>query len=97
MQLLHCQLLSSCQFESTIPPAAQFPLSQTQQGDLVGHHKGKFEKFSRPSCEPLYARNNSRLKQETLIYKYFPTPSFHTKAQENADFRLYTPEARLPF
>jgi hypothetical protein len=37
VQLLLCLLLSSCQLESTLPPAAQLFLSQCQQGDLVGH------------------------------------------------------------
>jgi hypothetical protein len=38
VQLLCCLSLSSCHIESTLPPAAQLLLSQSQQGDLVGHH-----------------------------------------------------------
>jgi hypothetical protein len=79
VQLLHCLSLSSCQLESTLPPAVQLLLSQTQQDDLVGHcfqFSNFLEKISRPSCEPLYARNTSPLKEETFLYEYLCTESF---------------------
>jgi hypothetical protein len=45
---------SSCQLEITLRPAAQLLLSQSQQGDLVGHHlqlPNVREKISRPICD----------------------------------------------
>jgi hypothetical protein len=36
VQLLHCLSLSSCQLESTLPPAAQLLLSQSKQGTWSG-------------------------------------------------------------
>jgi hypothetical protein len=38
VQLLHCVWFSSSLLKSTLPPAAQLLLSQSQQGDLVWHH-----------------------------------------------------------
>jgi hypothetical protein len=52
--LLHCLSLSSSQLESTLSPAAQLLLSQSQHGDLVGHHlrlSHIFERISRPTYE----------------------------------------------
>jgi hypothetical protein len=65
--------LSSCQLESTLPPAAQLLLSQSQQGDLVGHHlrlSNVLKRICRPSCESLYATNTTHCKQETFHYEY---------------------------
>jgi hypothetical protein len=73
VQLLRCLSLSSCQLETTPPPAAQLLLSQSQQGDLVGLHQrlsNVLERISRPSCELFYATNTSRRKQETFHYEY---------------------------
>jgi hypothetical protein len=70
LQLLHCLSLSSCQLESTLPSAAQLLLSQSQQGNLIGHHLGLlrvFEGISQPNCEPLQATNTSHRKQEIFI------------------------------
>jgi hypothetical protein len=64
------------QLESTIPPAAQLLLLQSQQGDLVGHHlriSKILQRISQPSCEPLYATITAHRKQETFIYEY-PSP-----------------------
>jgi hypothetical protein len=58
VQLLHCLLLPSSQLQSTLPPAAQLLLSQSQQGDLIVHYlrlSNVLGIISRPSCEPLYA------------------------------------------
>jgi hypothetical protein len=68
VQLLHCLLLSSCQFNSTLPPAAQLLLSQSQEGDLVGHHLQLSNVLQRISG-PLYATDTSCCKQETF-YEY---------------------------
>jgi hypothetical protein len=70
VQLLHCLSLSYCQLESTLPPAAQLLLSQSQQEDLVGHYLRLSNDLERPSCEPLYATNTLHLKQETFLYEY---------------------------
>jgi hypothetical protein len=73
VQLLHCLSLSSCHLESTLPPAAQLLLSQSQKADLVGHHlqlSNVLERISRPSCELLYQTNTSHRKQETFLYEY---------------------------
>jgi hypothetical protein len=67
MQLLHCQL------ESTVPPAAQFLLSQSQEGDAVQHHVRVpyvLERIPRPSCAPLHATNTSHLKQKIFLFEY---------------------------
>jgi hypothetical protein len=97
VQLLHCLSLSSKQLDSTLPPAAQLLLSQTQEGDLVGNHlrlSNALEKISGPSCELLYPRNISQRKEETFLYEYsmhwvlLPT----NKAQQNAAFRQYNPQ-----
>jgi hypothetical protein len=64
VELLHCQL------ESTLPPAAQLLLSQSQQGDLVGYHlrlSNILEILYRPSCEPLYVANASHRIQEIFM------------------------------
>jgi hypothetical protein len=58
VQLLHCLSLSSCQLESTLPPAEQLILQQSQQGYLVGYHlrlSNVLERVSQSSCE-LFAR-----------------------------------------
>jgi hypothetical protein len=71
-QLLHCLSLSSCQLEWT-PPTAQLLLSQSQQGDLVGHPlrlSSVLVRISRPNCEPLYATNTSHREQETFLCAY---------------------------
>jgi hypothetical protein len=73
VQLLHCLSLFSCQLESTLPPAAQLLLSQSQQGDLFGHHlrfSNVLERMSLLSCELLYATNTSHRKPETYLFKY---------------------------
>jgi hypothetical protein len=73
VQLLHCLSLSSCQFEWTLPPGAQLLLSQSQQGDLVGHRlrlSNFLQRISRPNCEPLYATNTSHRKYGTFLYEY---------------------------
>jgi hypothetical protein len=73
VQLLHCLSLSSCQLESTLPPAAQLLLSQTQQGNLVGYClrlSNVLENISRPNHETLFATNTSHGKQEIFLYKY---------------------------
>jgi hypothetical protein len=72
MQLLHCLSLSFCQFESTLPPAAQLLLLRSQQGDLVRHHlwlSNALERLSWDSCELLYLTNTSHCK-ETFLYEY---------------------------
>jgi hypothetical protein len=102
VQLLHSLSLSSCQPESTIPPAAQLLLSQSQQGDLVGNHlrlSNVLERISLPSCEPLYAANTSHCKQEIFIYEYHLhwVLLLTEKAQENAALEWYTPQALSPF
>jgi hypothetical protein len=64
--------LSSYQLESTLPPAAQLLLSQSQQGDLVWHHlqlSNVLERISPPSCKPLYVTETSHCEQETFIYE----------------------------
>jgi hypothetical protein len=48
-------------------------LSQSQQGDLVGHHlrlSNILERISRPSCQLLYVTNTSHHKQEIFLYEY---------------------------
>jgi hypothetical protein len=64
-------------------------LSQSQQGDMVGHHlrlSHVLERISRLSCEPLYATNTPHRKEKIFIYEYplhlvlLPTKN----AQENA-------------
>jgi hypothetical protein len=48
-------------------------MSQCQQGDLVDHHRrlsNVLERICRPSCEPLYATNTFRRKQEPFLYEY---------------------------
>jgi hypothetical protein len=73
VQLLHYLSLSSCQLESTLPPAAQLHWSQSQLGDLVRHHLwllNSIERISWPSCAPRYAANTSHHKQETFLYEY---------------------------
>jgi hypothetical protein len=73
VQLLHCLLSSFCQLESTPPPATQLLLSQSQQGDLVGHHlllSNVLERISLLSCEPLYATNTSRRIEEIFLDEY---------------------------
>jgi hypothetical protein len=85
VRLLRCLSLSSCQLESTLPPAAQLLLSQSQQGDLVGHYlrfSNVPERISRPSWEPLYATNTSHRNQKhffmnILCIQYF-CPQNHT-------------------
>jgi hypothetical protein len=71
MQLLHCLLSSFCQLKSTLPPATQTLLSQSQQGNLVWHHlqlsKGT-ERIAWPSFELLYVTNTSHHKQGTLLH-----------------------------
>jgi hypothetical protein len=65
--------LSSCQLESTLPPAAQLLLSQSQLADLVRHHlrlSNVCERISQLSCEPLYMTNTSHPKQEIFLYEY---------------------------
>jgi hypothetical protein len=72
-QWLHCLSLSSCQLESTFAPSLQLFLTQSQRGDLVGHHLRLsivLERISRPSHEPLYATNTFHRKQETILYEY---------------------------
>jgi hypothetical protein len=52
------------------PPAAQFLLLQSKQGDLVGHHlrlSEVLERISQVNCEPLYETNNSDRKQKTFL------------------------------
>jgi hypothetical protein len=66
VQLLHCLTISFFQLESTFPPIAQLLLSQSQQGDLVGHHlqlSNVLERICRSSCEPLYATSTSHRRQ----------------------------------
>jgi hypothetical protein len=78
---LHCLSLSSCKLESTLPPAAQLLLSQSQHGDLVGHHlrcSNVFERISRSSCETLYATKTSHRTQEIFRYEYL-LPFTHKK------------------
>jgi hypothetical protein len=68
VQLLRCLSLSSCQLESATPPANQLLLSQSQEGDLVGHHLRRsnvLENISRPSCELFYSTNIAHHEQET--------------------------------
>jgi hypothetical protein len=73
VQLLHC--LSSpvsCQLESTLSPAAQLLLPQSQQGDLAGHHlrfSNVLDRISRHNCEPLYATNTTHNKQDIFLWK----------------------------
>jgi hypothetical protein len=53
VQMLHCLSLSSCQLEATVPPTAQFLLSQSQQGNLIINYlriSNILERISRPSC-----------------------------------------------
>jgi hypothetical protein len=67
VQLLHCLSLSSCQLESTPPPTAQLLQSQSQQGDLVGHHlwlSTSLSEFFDPAV------NHFTHKHETFLYKY---------------------------
>jgi hypothetical protein len=76
VQLLHCLSLSSCQPKPTLPSAAQLLLSQSQQGDLVGHYLRRLkalERISQPNCEPLYATNTSHRKLESFLNEY-PSP-----------------------
>jgi hypothetical protein len=56
-------------------------------------------KSSPPSCEPLYMTNTSYLKQETFHYEHplHWIPLITKIAQQNADFRKYSPQARSPF
>jgi hypothetical protein len=73
VQLGYCLFLSSCRLESTLPPAAQLLLLQSQLGDMVGHHltfSNVLEKISRLSCEQFYATNTSYRKQEIFLYEY---------------------------
>jgi hypothetical protein len=84
--VLHYLSLSSCQLESTLPPAAKLLLSQCQQGDLVGHHlrlSNILERISRLSCEPLYATNTSHRKQETFLCYVLCIESFSTTKSYN--------------
>jgi hypothetical protein len=63
--MLHCLTSSSCQVESSLPPAAYLLLLQSQQGDLVWHHlrpSNVYEIISRLSYESLYAANTSHSK-----------------------------------
>jgi hypothetical protein len=43
-----------------------------RQYDLVCHQRlsNVRKRISRPSCEPLYAKNTSHRKQETFLYEY---------------------------
>jgi hypothetical protein len=87
--MLHCLSLSSRLLESTLPPAAHLLLSQSQQGDLVGHHlrlSNVLEGISQPSYEPLYATNTSHRKQETFLNEY-PLPT----ENERSPFWLLKP------
>jgi hypothetical protein len=73
VQLLHYLSLTSCESDWTLPTAAQLLLSQSQQGNLVGHQlrlSNVLERIYRHNCEPLYATNTSRRKQETFLYEY---------------------------
>jgi hypothetical protein len=79
VQLLHCLSLSSCQIESNHPPAAQLPLSQCQQDELVGRHLWLSkvpERKSRTICEPFYATKTSHRKQQTFLYNVLCIESF---------------------
>jgi hypothetical protein len=70
---VHCLSLSSCQLKSTLPPAAQLLLSQSQQADLVGQHlrlSNVLGRIYRLNCEPLYVTNISHRKHETFRYEY---------------------------
>jgi hypothetical protein len=72
VQLLHCLLLSSCQL-STLQPAAQLLLSQSQEGYLVRHHlwlSNVLERLSWASCELLCVTNPSHHKQKAFLYEY---------------------------
>jgi hypothetical protein len=103
VQLPRCLSLSSYQLESTLPPAAQLLLLQSQQGDLVGHylrHSNVLERISRPSCESFYATNTTHCKQETFLYEYhlyFVILSTKKNLQQNSAVGQYTPQARSPF
>jgi hypothetical protein len=55
VQLLHCLPLSSFQLESTPSPAAHLLLSQSEQGDLVGHHL-RLSNFLREFLDPVVKR-----------------------------------------
>jgi hypothetical protein len=89
VQSLYCLSLSSCQPESTLPPAVQLLLLQSQQRDLVRHQlwlSDVTERISWSSCEPLYATNSSHPKQETFLYEYplhqvlLPTENTHQRS-----------------
>jgi hypothetical protein len=73
VQLLHCLLLSSGQLTLTLLPAAHLVLSQSEEGDLIGHHlrlSNILEKIFWLSCETLYTTNASHCKQGTFLYEY---------------------------
>jgi hypothetical protein len=97
VQLLHCLSLSSCQLESALPPSAQLLLSQSQQGDLIGHHlrlSNVFERISRPSEEPFYATNTSHRKQkyffmDILCIEFFCSQRMHNRICHEAGLCCY--------
>jgi hypothetical protein len=79
VQLLHCLSLTSCQLESTLPPAAQLLLSQSQQGDLVGYHLRLLTSLrqfvnkvmSRSTRRTLPAVNRKHLFMHRFCIEYF--------------------------
>jgi hypothetical protein len=86
VQLLRCLLLSSSQLESTLPPPAQWLLSQSQHGNLSGiicNFWTSLREFPWPSCEPLYMVITSHWKQEHLFMNILCIESFYPQNMYN--------------
>jgi hypothetical protein len=100
--------ISSTSIDTFVPSLYQCVETRSKEvswllSQLLPH--GRFslsflERISRPSCEPLYATNTSRRKQETFLYEcpmHWVIVPTKKNAQQNVTFRWYTPQRRSLF
>jgi hypothetical protein len=91
VQLLHCLSLPPVSSNQLFHPPAQLLLSQSQEGNLVGHHlwfSNVLERISLPSCKLLYVINFSTINRKHFFMNILCIESFCPPNKHNRTLLL---------